>query len=163
MRVVIVGEAPSRRGCPPFANGSGSGARLCKLLDVTEMELRSGFELHNLYSLPRGRPFDRAAARRKALEFPLGQYDAAVLAGRQVARAFGPGEARFFELVIVRGVPTWVIPHPSGRNRWWNVELNERRALRFFRTLRRAMETLSPEDLLSAAVRHTTTTGRTYE
>lgn len=44
------------------------------------------------------------------------QYDKCILVGKRVAQALGYGALEFFQ----EWPDTIVVPHPSGRNRWWN-------------------------------------------
>lgn len=56
-----------------------------------------------------------------------------LLAGKGVARAFGVGDARFFEWLDLGGAMVAVIPHPSGISHWWNAPANRKKAARFMR------------------------------
>lgn len=61
-----------------------------------------------------------------------------VLLGRRVATAFGYPRARWFEWVVDTPGDTRqfiVVPHPSGRNRWWNDSCHAQLARIFWRTI----------------------------
>lgn len=60
-----------------------------------------------------------------------------LLAGRRVARAFRlpEGGAYFREATRVAGIPTYLVPHPSGVNRWWNAPGNREVAAEFLGSL----------------------------
>jgi len=81
--------------------------------------------------------FPALAARDGAerLRPMLAGYDV-VFMGRQVARAFGHDGNTILPLRLLtwREGPTYryaMMPHPSGRNRWYNEEANRRLAVRF--------------------------------
>ena len=71
----------------------------------------------------RGSAFPIEKARETAHIYALqfGQYDAVFLAGKRVARVFDLHDAEYFERTDL-GV--YVVPHPSGINRWWNDPCN---------------------------------------
>lgn len=138
MRVLLVGEAPARGTKRPFEGRSG--IKLRELLGANFERLR----LRNLYRNPK--PKDRQgsvwhlhAARRRAKRFRL-NGDLVLLAGKRVADAFGIRGVRYFEPCLLRGTIAYVVPHPSGVNRWWNVETNRYRARRFFAALFLALD-----------------------
>lgn len=142
MRVLLVGQAPSRDTCggPPFSGRSGR--RLADLAGVKHDELREVFALVNLLDRwpgknGRGDAFPMGEARAAAARLDLSKHDVVVLVGKSVARAFGIGEAEYFA-ERVGGV--FVVPHPSGVNRWWNDAANEERARRFMEELKHAAE-----------------------
>ena len=68
------------------------------------------------------------------------------LAGKRAASAFGLGRAAYFERRLVlddmrRPSPAvYVVPHPSGRCRWWNDAANREVAERWFKKLRKFVE-----------------------
>lgn len=125
---VFVGEREPRRGAPgwsplspePRESLPSSHRNLQKLLGVVT------YRWVNLCP-PRssGVAWDRRTARRSASAVRWWAQNAAgrrlVLLGRLVADAFElelrePGEV----VTLPGGVPALVLPHPSGRNRFWN-------------------------------------------
>lgn len=130
MRVELIGEAPARGTSKPFEGRSGKFLR-----DLLGDDF-SRLGLSNLLSEP---PLSFcadqtrwAALRRIANLDPDGVV--LLLAGHRVARAFGV-VARYFEPCLLNEAVVYVVPHPSGVNHWWNLELNRFRARRFFAAL----------------------------
>lgn len=82
-----------------------------------------------------GREFHAFATRR------FTKPDLVLLAGWRVARAFGiqHGTKEYFvvdhECDRMGGLPTVVVPHPSGINRWWNDAGNQTIARMFLEGL----------------------------
>ncbi len=147
-RPLLLGEAPSRstEGAPPFSGRSGE--RLRELAGVDRLD--EAFSVANLLDRWPGRdgkgsafPLDEArrAADRIEEQF-VGRV--VVLVGKRVCRAVFGGEHPYLEPVQAevlgrgrRGGPfaAYVLPHPSGINRWWNVDTNRARARRILRWL----------------------------
>jgi uracil-DNA glycosylase len=134
-RVTIVGLAPSSAlpaGVPPFAAArGGSGRRLAALAGVTSVAAVA--ETRNLFDVPVGAgalPRELLVGQGHCRPLPEG---AVVLLGRQVATAYG--YERLAPLIWHRraGRRVAVLPHPSGRNRWWNDARNSARAALFLR------------------------------
>ncbi len=75
-------------------------------------------------------PIDEAREAAVALSdrlvtHPWGkQFGAVFLAGKRVARAWGLATAQYLVEQPGFPVPTYVVPHPSGINRWWNEPEN---------------------------------------
>jgi hypothetical protein len=92
--------------------------------------------LLNLFDQPqprqgKGSRFSVQAAVRRARDVVF-CTPVVVFAGHRVARAFG-FKARYFDPVLYRERHlAYVIPHPSGVNRWWNNEFNRWRAAKRF-------------------------------
>ena len=55
-------------------------------------------------------------------------------------------KARYFEPCLLRGRVCYVVPHPSGRNRWYNVEIHRARVKQFFLALLLALEGVQLRD-----------------
>lgn len=138
---LLVGEAPAREApLEALGPGSASGRR------ILDLSGGRGYEALNL--LPR--PLERGerwpaveaaeAARTVLRDSPAGRELA--LLGRRVARAFASvapelrplAEAPFFSCLRPRSwsLILWTCPHPSSTSRWWNCEMNRRRARYFF-------------------------------
>jgi len=135
--ITIVGQGPGRlgEGRKPF-EGKGSGSRLAEIAGVSSLDEVA--VLTNL--LPRfygkqgkGDSFPLKKARAEAKNMTL-RTKKILLCGKNVARAFGI-KADYFEKTTVCGKIAYVIPHPSGVNRWWNDEENKLRARAFFAKL----------------------------
>ncbi len=147
MKPIIVGEAPGRgragrpaAGKVPAAFGLGpSAGRLARLAGLGDSaSLHRAFTVVNLVGQPvAGFRWPAEEARHVATVLSQsvdgGRF---VLCGRRVAAAFGlrPG-VPYFEWVRRPGFAAAVVPHPSGKNRWWNERRNLARAKRFFRSL----------------------------
>lgn len=144
-RVLVVGVAPSRTRSGAAFIGSGSGARLEKLLGLQAGELGEVADTANLHDTwpgpASGGNGDREPPvldlRRAAEELDLTGYDRVVLCGRAVANAFGlrsgPNGNAIAEREL-RGLPALVIPHPSSVSRWWNEESNRLAAMEALRS-----------------------------
>lgn len=140
-KLLIIGVAPSKttQGRPAFI-GSSSGARLEALLGLQPGELGRIADTANLCSTFPGSkelgdvepPHDTLEAA--AADLDLQGYERAVLCGDAVRRAFGVKD-EYLSIVEIRGVPTLVLPHPSGINRWWNDPANVRAAITAIRSL----------------------------
>jgi hypothetical protein len=142
MKPLLVGPAPGKRApasWPAFGPGPGSGQFLCRLLGIGAV--RHEFDAVNLLDRWPGRAanggdlFPIGEAREAALSIGrrgvIDDRPFVLLAGHNVAGAFG---VRVPYLTWERfdcGVPVAVIPHPSGLNRWWNKPANRERARRF--------------------------------
>ena len=120
---LVVGISPNGRDAP--LDGP-SGRRVASLLGLRDgAELRARLEVANL--LRDGEVPSAALLRARAEALPT-ERRVVVLLGRAVARAFGVGDERSDLLrwthVRPRGPAILVVPHPSGRCRWWNDPQN---------------------------------------
>lgn len=157
--VAFVGSMPSRNGDPedPLGMGPGSGARLASLMGLDQATFcrrYPRFNLNRYYQIED--ELETVEARRNVsaiLWVGLEHGDVAVLLGRQVCRAFGIDEA-----VTQRGWLSWherggrhllAMPHPSGRNRWWNDQENVSRASAVLRELCRGVTREEPHDTVA--------------
>lgn len=162
MRPVIVGIAPSREGAEgqPLSalGGRSTGATLAQLAGLRPSEYMRRFDRVNL--CPTVRPSTIAIREgRPMAEMLAGSLlrgRRVVLLGANVAECFGlrdPSRAepcRWYALP--EGAREWwgvtgfksgfalpftyaVLPHPSGRNRWYNEPENRARAERLMRDL----------------------------
>lgn len=134
-RVVIVGERSTSLGAIPLSGDAGrrfarlGGVELGEFLQLRRVNLWFHDEE------PRGR--GRADAMASRLDGKT-----AILLGRKVATAFGVGDLPPLSFVPVRygsGEGFWLalVPHPSGRNRWYNDSERRSRAEAFVRELLR--------------------------
>ena len=129
-RILVVGECAPRGGDPLSLDGM-SGRRLAELLNGLTYETRNLCE----------REWDDVAARaewRRIRGEIAGKRVTVILLGRRVSRA--AGLARMDLLTWGNmwadesdqyGVRVGLLPHPSGRNRWWNDPDNQEAARRF--------------------------------
>lgn len=158
MKTLLIGQAPGPNTDPEYplypVPRTSAGGRLCTLLGMTKGEYLRTFDRCNLLPYFPGRSrirddsFPMPAARLAARVMrPLLRGRHVVLVGRKVASAFDLQEADWFSPVQLRcgprhavtdcpGVATaMVVPHPSGRNHWYNSDDNReaaRVALRAF-------------------------------
>lgn len=155
---MIVGEAPGPRQEEHAVFTGPSGARLTRLLGRPWTDVMLGVNLLGARQrLSRGgSEFSvreaAAAARMMMLCSPWFSHRSdgkvIVLAGKRVASAFGidPRQVSYFAThqvcwrsssggLIHDFRQVIVIPHPSGRCRWWNDPSNRRVAGRWFREL----------------------------
>lgn len=135
--ILVIGEAPAKKGSAPFEN-SRSGERIRSWSSAEGILPAHRFKFVNLFDSPmpkqgKGREFParEAATRAKGLHLPA-NTSCIVLAGKRVAAAFGLRSAEYFCCREICGLPAYVMPHPSGVNRWWNDPVNASRARAFF-------------------------------
>ncbi len=148
MKPVIVGEAPSPSATRPvqplfpFPINS-AGARLCRMSGLSQREYVATFDRLNLWPTYKKR-WDVSGARWAAwnlISSRLLDGRAVVLLGRRVWLAFG-GREDVEPLIWYAGsVPAFrpacvaLVPHPSGRNLWYNDEHQAGAAANFMRLL----------------------------
>ncbi len=153
-RLVIVGEAPGPRDGPgtPLqgVNLQGTGGRLRALCGLTEARWRRVERVNLLPFCPGGRfPAELAASQAANLSHSLLRSRRLVLLGRRVALAFGVPRSAGREYAewtrSPLGPEVAVIPHPSGKNLWYNDSANRRRVERFLRGALAGKETRCPE------------------
>lgn len=143
-KTLIVGECPSRTNDGSAAGKQGpldgpSGARLARLIGVSLQEFLDGFDRVNLF--PEHVPYKdwdllqaETAAWRMMNDPGRGEI---ILLGRRVERAFYHGcrDKQFFRPFVssIRFAQhVTVVPHPSGRNRFWNTPDNVEQARVFW-------------------------------
>lgn len=108
MSVYVVGERLGR---------GGTRAHLARLLLIPESEMMSRVVWVNLWEHP-GTTTDRYV---RLIETAAGLDDVVIMLGRRVADAFGLRHLRPLEHVDRgSGARLVLLPHPSGRNRWYN-------------------------------------------
>ena len=151
-RIVLVGIAPgpSHRGphvaLHPGKPGS-AGARLASIMGLTPEEYLRKFDRTNVLCEPVGKwgivGESRVARNAATCMLPLLAGRDVVFLGADVARAFGRKDLTFhsWEATAYEGLEKAVyaalVPHPSGRNRWYNDPANFAEAREFWKeTLR---------------------------
>lgn len=118
MTVLLIGEAPGPAGDGLPLEGP-VGRRLADWAGVPWEAYLELTERHNLYASDPG-PWSAEDARRHAQSvFPQLVGRRTILLGRRVADAFGIREGPF-RWIRVGPTSVAVVPHPSGRNRYWN-------------------------------------------
>lgn len=116
--IVVVGERQGR---------GGTRRHLAALLGVDVATMLSEVCWINLWEIEGTRP-ERYVA---IIESATLRDDAVLLLGRRVQNAFGLGAMRPLESVYRdagAGTRLVAVPHPSGRNRWWNDREHEAEA-----------------------------------
>ena len=150
-RAAIIGEAPgpnTRGDFPmyPYPPRSAAG-RLKDIIGFTTREYLLSFARANLLDTYPGKAFPVKLGRQAVdgvIERMRGKP--LLLMGRGVANAFGAGALEVLTWCEIEpGVRVAVIPHPSGRNVWYNDEAN-RAAVRAFFVPFRAGEDQPRED-----------------
>lgn len=165
MRPLLIGQAPGPNTNPDYplfpAPSRSAGARLADIMGLSRGEYLRAFDRANLIPEFPGKDgngedkFPRSPARFAAQVMrPLLRGRTVVLVGRQVAQAFGV-ESDWHEWQDLQVGPYHavtrcpgvariaVVPHPSGRNHWYNSELNRASARRFWESL---LQKSAPDD-----------------
>lgn len=142
--VVVLGVAPADKAEGAWSPASASGQRLADLADVSPESLTRVFALDNI--LPYPSPSRRALKEAGELYRFVPDFWYA-LAGTEVVRALGrralpskatrlpwhrSGPAPFEWYESSEGVVMVMLPHPSGRNRWFNDARCRAAAKKFF-------------------------------
>lgn len=136
MKIVLIGQAPSRHSIEPF--GGRSGDRLAALSGMAPLAFRQTYERLNLLTsypgkVGKGDAFPRAVARLRAADMVLKLLDRrVVLVGAGVAAAFRVDDLPILTWVRVYNADFAICPHPSGINRWWNDPDNAAAARAFW-------------------------------
>ena len=140
MTVIIVGEAPSRPDAEAFS-ASSSRDRLKQLLQVSDEQLDKYYHCVNLCSDSWNPEEAREAAY--ALVTLAKHHSKFLLCGRKVQKTFQDSVLRKMDATSFPSNKLFVygdqcftyvcIPHPSGRNRFWNDPENIERTQAFLR------------------------------
>ncbi len=130
MKKWLIGQQPSRN--PPSQALSAedpawAGFRLASLCGMTTDEYHKAFERRNVNYLTEGQfkvdPPAKVRAFKLTREFQEG--DLVVMMGRAVCSCFNLPSDRLFQFYpTTKGWLYAVMPHPSSKNRWWNIEEN---------------------------------------
>lgn len=144
-RPLIIGEAPSRTSDPRRPVTGRCGETLADFAGLSLAEFSRAFARANVFDeWPgsaglKGDAFPIVHARVRAdtrLRPRFVRGRTVVLLGRRVARAFHIS-AEYFEAFGSYSATVYVVPHPSGINRWYNDAANVRKMRRFMRSLAR--------------------------
>ncbi len=139
VKPLIVGEAPGRRGGEPIAGAVGR--RLAAWSGLSFEDFARAFDRVNVLdawpgSAGKGSKFTLDVARSRAVavrrRFTRGRV--VVMLGQRVPRAFNV-MASYFDPIAVGGARVFVVPHPSGINRWYNDADNVATMAAFMRRL----------------------------
>ena len=130
-RILIIGEAPSGDG-PPLEGRVG--ARIAEYASITEAEYLQFTDRHNLFNAPISDWVPELARRSAEDIWPSMVGRATMLLGARVVTAFSLNPSRLhldWQAVDGQGTIVSMLPHPSGRNLWWNEAENRAAARRF--------------------------------
>ncbi len=138
MKPLIIGEAPSRTGDPKKVIDGALGAKLAAFCGMNMQTFRAEFARANVTDAwpgqaGKGSMFDAepsARLRRRLLKGRL-----VIMLGKRVARAFDMDPDYFIEQRTISGAGVYVVPHPSGINRFYNSAENRSRMACFMRSL----------------------------
>lgn len=122
--LTIIGEAPNSQGVEKY--DTQSGKRLLRLMGTQ-------VPWHNIHGALPPRWSARVARARIRDWVAMHPKDSEpfLLLGRKVSAAFDiPKDALWLEwyATAAHRHPMIVFPHPSGQNRWWNIEANAQAA-----------------------------------
>lgn len=141
---LIVGEAPGKNGDPTKPIEGRIGRRLAHCAGMEFEQFLSAFQRINLLDeqpqdAKGGMRFNLARARQTALvlhdTLVTDPHPMIILLGKRVAKAFEIKQPEYFHLEFLCSVETYVVPHPSGVNHWWNNWDNELEMMRFMRNI----------------------------
>jgi len=124
MRPILVGEAPGPNTDPyrPLNcdESTSAGGRLRDIMRIDRDQYNMMFDKINLMPLKPDR-WSIPESREKADKLMRFLYNRDVfLLGKRVAHAFGMMERQFFDGLHCGQTVLYVVPHPSGLNRWYN-------------------------------------------
>jgi hypothetical protein len=146
----MIGEAPSPTSDPSFVFDGRSIRWMRYLTGVSDKEIRRGVRLENLLHRCPGDRFPRRSSAPLALpslvERVIGAWEypsCVVCAGRRSAEHLGIERQPFmvwtetnaFAELFGENLPAAIVPHPSGKNRWWNDATNRAEGSLFLRRL----------------------------
>lgn len=141
MKPLIVGEAPSKNEVTARPIEGRVGKRLAAVCGMELAAFLAHFERVNLLHVrqdtkEKGFEFDLKAARVEAerLRDNFKEDQIVILLGGRVAEAFHVHDHYFVE-TRVNFARLYIVPHPSGVNRWWNDPLNMRQAEVFMQSI----------------------------
>lgn len=131
MKILIIGEAPSKNEPLPRPIEGRIGRRLADFADVSFDTFLARTERMNLLAVrqdtaEKGFEFDHVVAAERAREVVknLEPERVVLLLGKRVAKAAGIAKDYFIPCFCENGALIYVVPHPSGVNRWFNDPKN---------------------------------------
>lgn len=143
MNPLLIGQAPGPNTNPdlplfPLPRTS-TGGRLAAFMGLSRTQYLRSFDRVNLLQFFPGKckrddkfPLKDAKIAAAAMK-PLIRGRQVILVGRNVSQAFLWGELPFHTwITLMDGTDLSVIPHPSGRNHWYNSEGNREEARTFW-------------------------------
>jgi uracil-DNA glycosylase len=131
-RILIIGEAPSQTGDPSAPLEGAVGARLAEAANISWGRYLVETERRNIFNSPvEPWPFREALIHAQSI-WPSLIGRRTILLGKRVAEAFSVKlEILRWADVDDRGTMIAIVPHPSGRNLWWNDPEHRAAARRF--------------------------------
>ena len=135
-RVLLVGEMPHETSDPTLplfpVPEHRTGGRLAKMMGLRRSEYLIRTRRINLINEPKWST-KTAREHAKLIKMIIPDYACAVFLGKRVINAFGCGDLEIAALLkarFARGEPGVVLclPHPSGKNLWYNDERNAEKA-----------------------------------
>lgn len=141
-KILIIGEAPTLQFPKPFTGPSG--ANLAKIADVEHQVLLDRFDFRNIFEEPRS-AFPVGLAKERWDEMSqevLTTYRRIICAGMAVGDAiiYGKITNRRRSTHVCEWMPRpdggeiAIVPHPSGRNYWYNSTSNKLLVRNFLQT-----------------------------
>jgi len=132
-RLLVIGEAPSDEG-PPLEGRVAY--RISEYAGITVERYLELTDRHNLFPFPI--PFwSHDHAKQNAIDvWPQLVGRRTLLLGKNVTLAFGlhPPDLLLSWRSPILELEVAMLPHPSGRNTWWNEPTNRAAARRFLHT-----------------------------
>lgn len=142
MKPLLIGQAPGPNTDPrmplyPLPK-TATGGRLASFMGLTTHQYLRTFDRVNVLQDFPGKckrddkfPLREARIAASAMR-PLLAGREVILVGRNVATAFGFAEMPFHSVLMESDCDIYVVPHPSGRNHWYNSETNREEARLFW-------------------------------
>jgi uracil-DNA glycosylase len=124
LTILFVGENATSPVEPAEVLVGPSGRRLATMLNITLAQFARRYARRNLSS---GTHWDEQESRSGAWQATRG-CTRVVLLGSRVRRAFGFEAVSALDVATKDGKRFLMLPHPSGRNRWYNDARNTARA-----------------------------------
>lgn len=149
MKPLLIGEAPSKNEPLPKPLEGRIGRRLASFAGITFEQYLERFDRINLLEVrqdtkEKGFTFNRETARVSAVALipRIDRYENVILLGKRVRDAFGiikeyfePHHWKHYESGLYEGTTIYVVPHPSGVNRWFNDPANREKMSAFMRSI----------------------------
>jgi uracil-DNA glycosylase len=130
--ILLIGEQPSAGGDPAAPLEGAIGKRLAEYAGLTLDEYLTRTERRNLIEYTSATwPTSQASLNAGMLWSSLiGRRT--IMLGQRVAKSFGiQWQPLRWVTVDDRGTQVAILPHPSGKNLWWNEAENRAAARRF--------------------------------